>query len=517
MAHQDKFAEDSINELTILQSHRKPEESIDRLTYEIKNLQIIRARQEAIIEAFDGLIYVCSADLEIEFMNDRFVERTGRNPVGEKCYPALHERNDVCPWCVNDRVQAGQTVHTEVLSPKDNRYYHVINTPVYHPDGSISKMSMIRDITESKLAEQELKTSEERYRKIVEDQTELLCRFLPGGTITFVNQAYCRYFNRHRDSLVGKDFIPLIPETDRDKVFDNIGRLSRSNPVSTHEHRIIAPNGEIRWQEWTNRALFDEQGNIVEYQSVGRDITDLKRAEQALHQRTEELERSNKDLEQFAYIAAHDLREPLLAIAAYLKLLERRYKVNLGADGNKFLAGAINSTLRMDGLIQSLLAYSRVGNEVQCFERTDCNRILDTALANLLSLIEESSAVVTVEDLPTVIANPSQMLQLFQNLVSNAIKFAGDTPPKIHVGVTRNDNEWQYFVKDNGIGIEPPYFDRIFLLFQRIKNRANYPGTGIGLANCRRIVEHHGGRIWVESTPGKGSTFFFTIPDRLER
>jgi signal transduction histidine kinase len=342
----------------------------------------------AIIEAFDGLIYVCSSNYEVEFMNERFIERTGYNPIGEKCYRALHDLDEICPWCVNERVQRGETVRWEIQSPKDNRFYYVVNTPVRHRDGTTSKMAMIQD------------------------------------------------------------------------------------------------------------------------------ITDRKRDEELLRDRTEALELSNRDLEQFAYAAAHDLREPLIGVGAYLKLLQSRCRESLDADAHKFLSRAIQTTLRMDAIIQSLLSYSLIGKGDRCFEATDCNVVLRNALSDLHSSIKESGTTVTGDALPTVMADASQMLQLFQNLLSNAIKFRGDKPLKIHLGCNQRNGESEFFVKDNGIGIEPPYFDRVFRIFQRLQTGSDRPGAGIGLANCKKIVERHGGRIWVESEPGAGSTFFFTIPER---
>jgi light-regulated signal transduction histidine kinase (bacteriophytochrome) len=234
-----------------------------------------------------------------------------------------------------------------------------------------------------------------------------------------------------------------------------------------------------------------------------------------LRAQTKALERSNKDLEEFAYVAAHDLREPLIGIAAYIKLLERHLKHRLDAQAHKLIARAVATITRMDCLIQSLLWHSRLTSETKHLEPTDCNVALEEALFSLRSAIEERGAIVESEPLPVVMANPSLLIQVFQNLVSNAIRFAGDEPLKIRIGAQREENEWTVFVKDNGIGIEPPYFDRIFRIFQRIDSSPDRPGTGIGLANCKKIVEHHGGRIWVESKPGKGSTFFFTIPHRM--
>ena len=214
-------------------------------------------------------------------------------------------------------------------------------------------------------------------------------------------------------------------------------------------------------------------------------------------------------------MAAHDLREPLIGIAASAKILQRRYGESLDAQAHQFISRTLDTITRMDGLIQSLLSCSRLGSDPRNLEPTDCNVALAEALSNLKSVMEASGATVMSDSLPTVMANPSLLVQVFQNLVGNAIKFAGDEPLKIRIGAAWEESEWRFFVKDNGIGIAPPYFDRIFRIFQRIDSSPERPGTGIGLANCKKIVEHHGGRIWVESQPGKGSTFFFTIPDRM--
>jgi light-regulated signal transduction histidine kinase (bacteriophytochrome) len=252
---------------------------------------------------------------------------------------------------------------------------------------------------------------------------------------------------------------------------------------------------------------------------VARDITERKRAEQKLKQTMAELTRSNQELEQFAYVASHDLQEPLRMVASYVQLLARRYQGKLDPDADEFIAYAVDGATRMQALINDLLAYSRVGTRGKPFEPTDCETVLDQALANLQVAIEESGAAVTHDPLPTVIADATQLTQLFQNLIGNAVKFRGEQPPRIHISAhrqsaieNRESNEWTFSVQDNGIGIDPEYHDRIFMIFQRLHTREEYPGTGIGLAVCKKIVERHNGRIWVESQPGKGSTFYFTIP-----
>ena len=226
----------------------------------------------------------------------------------------------------------------------------------------------------------------------------------------------------------------------------------------------------------------------------------------------EELARSNKELEQFAYVASHDLQEPLRMVTSYVQLLARRYKGKLDSDADDFIGFAVDGAVRMWKLINDLLTYSRVGIRGKESESTDSETVLNQSFNDLKVAIEENGAVVTHDPLPTVMVDRSQLGQLFQNLVGNAIKFRGNEPPRVAISASRNGNGWTFSVRDNGVGIAPEYSERIFIIFQRLHSRQKYAGTGIGLAICKKIVERHGGRIWVESEVGKGATFYFTLP-----
>jgi len=238
---------------------------------------------------------------------------------------------------------------------------------------------------------------------------------------------------------------------------------------------------------------------------------DAEKARQLAEQIKEKLARSNTDLEQFAYVASHDLQEPLRAMSGFCQLLKKRYEGKIDATADDYIQEVVAGAERMQQLIMDLLDYSRVGRKGKPFEPTDCKTLVEQALSHLRASIEETNAQVRYDGLPTLNADPLQLAQVFQNLISNAIKFRGDETPNIQISAERRDGEWLFSIRDKGIGIDPKFRERIFVIFQRLHTREQYPGTGIGLAICKRIIDRHGGRIWVESEPGKGSNFFFTI------
>ena len=295
---------------------------------------------------------------------------------------------------------------------------------------------------------------------------------------------------------------------------------------STQAPGILEINNDVTERKQAEEALrraHDEleirvQERTIELKSNNEllqlEIQERKRTEAALALRSEELARSNAELEQFAYVASHDLQEPLRMVGSFVQLLERRYKDVLDAKGREHISYAVDGARRMQMLIQDLLAFSRVGTQGKEFAPTNFNSVVRSVLNNLREAIGESGAKVNCAPLPTLPADDSQMGQLFQNLISNAVKFRGEQGPSIQITAEPSDAHWKFAVKDNGIGIDQRHSDRIFLIFQRLHNRREYAGTGIGLAICKKIVDRHGGKIWVESEPGKGSTFLFTLPNK---
>jgi light-regulated signal transduction histidine kinase (bacteriophytochrome) len=283
-------------------------------------------------------------------------------------------------------------------------------------------------------------------------------------------------------------------------------------PGRVCDYEIIRKDGTRRCIEASISLRKDSSGKPIGFRGIVRDVTERRQAEEVLRVKTEELARSNRDLEQFAYVASHDLQEPLRMVTSYVQLLARRYNGKLDSEADEFINFAMDGSIRMRKLINDLLTYSRVKTKGKALEPTDCESVLSQSLDNLKVAIEENGALVTHDSLPTVMADNPQLVELFQNLIGNAIKFRGSEPPRIHVSAGRNGKGWIFSVRDNGIGIAPEYSKRIFIIFQRLHSREKYAGTGIGLAICQKIVERHGGRIWVESEAGKGATFYFTLP-----
>ena len=385
---------------------------------------------------------------------------------------------------LREGVVVGLANHT-VLIAKDGTKRPIADSgaPMRDEEGNIIGTVMVfRDITERRRAEEELRQHRDHLEALVEQR---------AGELQRTNEEL------------------EVEVAERKRAAEELREtLEELGASQTATFNMMLDAEEAR--------RLAEQAN----EDLKSEMAERRRVEEALRERSEDLERSNKELEQFAYVASHDLQEPLRMVSSYTQLLARRYQDKLDADANDFINFAVDGANRMQRLINDLLAYSRVGTRGKPFETTYCEVVIDQALDNLRLAIEKSGAVITHDPLPTVMADDAQLAQLFQNLIGNAIKFHGDQPPRIHVSaqktseVSETSEVWQFSVRDNGIGIDPQYYERIFVIFQRLHGKEEYPGTGIGLAVCKRIVERHGGRIWVESEPGEGSTFYFTIPTR---
>lgn len=356
------------------------------------------------------------------------------------------------------------------------------------------------------LAEQQthLRRRAEQFFNVTLD---MLCTISLDGRLIDLNPAWEPILNYKPLELTGRLLTELVHPEDLPIVNTALRRLIHGGESSRFEARYRHKDGAYRWLAWA--IVISPQDEIV--YGAARDVTERHQAEETLRQQAEELERSNRELEQFAYVASHDLQEPLRIVSSYMQLLARRYQGKLDQDADEFIGFAVEGANRMKSLITDLLAYSRVGTRGKELIPVEMEDALARATRNLRLAIQDSGAIIAHDDLPVVLADPLQMTQLLQNLIGNAIKFRGPKAPRIHVGVRRRDQHWLFFVRDNGIGIDPQYAERIFVIFQRLHNRDEYPGTGIGLAICRKIVERHGGEIWVESKPGNGATFYFTL------
>jgi len=788
-------------------SYEELEQKLRELEAESKRLQQAemalkdsQARYRAMVEAFDGLIYVCSQDYRVEFMNTRFIERTGYDASGEHCYKALHNRDAICPWCVNHRVFKGETVRLEVRSPKDNHWYYVINTPIYHADGSIYKQAMmfditdrkrmekllagerqilemvatgqplqatldalttfieqlqpgtycsvlvldddrkrlfhrsapslpdeylqaidglvigrqagscgtaayrgktvvveniavdplwanyrdlarrfalhscwsvpifdstgqvlgtfalydrqphqpseeelqlietaanvagialevrrseetrradeekyrtlfeksrdaicvttpegrfidlnqatlelfgytrqemldevnatqlyvhpgyreqfkqqielegsirdfevkllkkdgtemdclitatilrsmdggirgyqniIRDITKQKQGEWALRKSVARYRAIVEDQTDLICRSLADGRLTFVNEAYCRYFGKKREELIGSKFFPLIYEEDRAQVQAHLASLSPENQAVTFEYRVIVPDGGIRWQQWTNRVILDDQGQPLEFQSVGRDITAQKLMEEALIESAERIKL-------FAYSVSHDLKSPAIGIHGLIKRLYKHYADMLDNQGKNYCLQILNASEQIATLVEKINVFISTKEAPLNIEKVKLQEILQI-------IRDEFSAQLNIRQVewiepahsPDIMVDRLAIVRALRNLVDNALKYGGDELTKISIGHQDSGQFDVISVTDDGIGLKLTDSEKIFGLFQRLETSKGIDGTGLGLAIVKEIAEQHGGKVWMESAPQKGTTFYLAVPKQI--
>ncbi len=392
-------------------------------------------------------------------------------------------------------------------------------SPLETEEGTLVS-SAIRDITERKQAE----ATRARLAAIVESsQDAILSRDLEGRVWSW-NAGAERLFGYTAAEVIGRD-LTMVPPERRGEIAENRRLLTSGKEVSNYQTVRIAKDGRAIDVSLSGSPIMGDSGQIIGMASILRDITPLKLAERALQkahdelekrveERTAELSRINAELEKFAYIASHDLQEPLRTVINFSDLLNRRYLDKFDADGREFLGFIVDGVRRMQRLVDDLLEFSRTGHERAVRGPVDGEALLARVLANLARSIAESGATVTHDPLPEFVADAGQMEQLLQNLLANAIKFHGERAPEVHIGIRADAAQWTFSVRDNGIGIDPRFGERIFEVFQRLHGAGKYVGSGVGLAICKKIVERHAGRIWVESAEGRGATFYFTLPRR---
>ncbi|MFZ0038624.1 MAG: PAS domain S-box protein [Candidatus Acidiferrales bacterium] len=368
--------------------------------------------------------------------------------------------------------------------------------------------SAIRDISDRRRTEEDLR----RLAMIVSCSDDAILGKTMEGIITSWNASAERIYGYSAEETIGKPVSMLAPADRPDEISQMLERLKCGETVDHFETVRVRKDGQEIQIELTISPIRDALNRIVGASTIGRDITARKANEAELLRKMEELSRSNEEWKQFATIAADDLQEPLRMMIGYLQLISARYKGKLDSEADEFIAFATDGASRMQRLIHDLLVYTRIGTRGKEPLDTSSEKALEEALLNLHSILKESGALVTHDPLPIIAADEIQLIQLFENLIGNAIKFHGDGIPRVHISAARNDGrKWVFSFTDNGLGIDPQNFKKIFGLFQRLQRREEYPGTGIGLAICKKIVERHGGNISVESQPGKGSTFRFDL------
>ncbi len=476
-------------------------------------------RLSAIVESSDDAIISKDLNGIIRSWNrgaERIFGYTAEEIIGKHISTlAAPDRVDEIPNIL-ERLMRGERIdHYETKrKTKDGRIVTVSLTVSPIRDGSgviIGASKVARDVTEEKA----ILGVRERLAAIVESSDDGILSKDLNGIIQSWNRGAERLFGYRAEEIIGKHISTLAAPGHADEIPRILERIARGERIDHFETKRMTKDGRILTVSLTISAIRDATGAVIGASKVVRDITERARQEQAIREANEALNRANADLQQFAYSASHDLQEPLRMVATYSELLKREFGSKLGPLGDEYIGYTVQGALRMEQLLQDLRVYtlaSASGHEPA--GDVDAGESLDRALGNLAAAVADSGASVTRTALPRVRVHEFQLEQLFQNLIGNAIRYRSEEAPKIHVAVVRKGSDWLFSVQDNGIGIDPRYKEQVFEMFKRLHSIAEYPGTGMGLAICQRIVERAGGRIWVESEPGRGSTFYFTIPCR---
>jgi PAS domain S-box-containing protein len=503
----------------------------DRLKLEIQKKEEERNKM-ALINTTSDMIWSIDADYKLLAANRSFItttERTanltiqaGDNMLLEASYPKEH----ITYWkALYDRALSGESFHMQsrdiYTEPGEEIWWETSFNPIREEQQIIGVACHSRNITQNRKYQSELWQLNQKL-----ETAQKLAKLgywelnLQTNELFWTHEVYS-IWGRHPFNFQPsfQQFLETLHPDDRDEFLKKRNLVLTGQESLDIEHRILLPDGSIRYVHEKGSLFKDQFGKQSRYSGTVQDITlrklheqQLEKANQELSERAEQLARSNAELERFAFVASHDLQEPLRMVSSFLQLVEKRYNDKLDDAGRQYISYAVSGAERMKKLINDLLAYSRLENTAVEYSTVDMNQVLKEAVDNLQESITESKAQLTINSMPILPnGNFSGLVQLMQNLIGNAIKYRGDNPPVITINAKEDASYWQFSVSDNGIGIEPDYFEKIFIIFQRLHNMSEYSGTGIGLAICKKITEQHGGKIWVFSKEGEGSTFYFTI------
>ncbi|MDY6864442.1 MAG: PAS domain S-box protein [Halobacteriota archaeon] len=505
-------------------------------------IEVAKKRMEDILEGMIDGITISDMQANILYVNKAATMQTGFQPeelIGKKVMEVYIGKEDFLKAAKHlKKLFTGESLKAEeysILRKNGPAFPASLNFSLLKDsDGKPENIIAVhRDITERKSMEEELHKSKERYRLVADNLEDIVWSMDMSLKIDYISPSAKTIYGLDPEEALGKPLMSILSKESAESMMNGIkqnpalfkimmemisgridsGELKNNSDVLSKpiEYEYTRQDGTKLFVESAMSPMIDD-GNAVGICGITRDITERVKAEIKVNELMNDLERSNKELEQFAYVASHDLQEPLRMVSSYLTLLSRRYKGKLDSDADDFIHFAVDGATRMQRMINDLLTYSRVGTRGKPFEEVDSETLLKDALSNLEIRIEESSAIVTHDPLPTVMADDVQFVQLLQNLIGNSIKYNDKDTPEVHIGVEDKDGDWLFSVKDNGIGIEPEYIDSVFEIFRRLPTEKEYEGSGIGLSVCKKIVERHGGRIWLESEPGSGTTFYFTVP-----
>ena len=474
----------------------------------------------ALAEHSQDVVMVCNQLLQTVYLSpaaNRILQLNDQPDLGQNLLKYIHP---------DDLELLRSDIHKLLLKPGIN--LHIVfrldragdelwlegemSNQLHHPDIN-GLLLYLRNITEQKKADAYLEKMMKELSdyKYALDESSIVAITDQKGIIKHANDNFCKISKYNREELIGQDHRIVNSGYHPKEFIRDLWVTIANGHIWRGDIKNRAKDGSTYWVETTIVPFLNEKGKPYQYVAIRADITQRKKTEEELSRNLEELERSNKELEQFAYIASHDLQEPLRMVGSYMQLIERRYKGQLDKDADEFIHFAMDGANRMKQLIADLLNYSRMNKEGNVVE-VDMNEVMQEVLQNLTASIKENKAKVSFDDLPVIKADRTQMLQLLQNLIGNALKFTKDhTKPEVQIKVEKQHNHWLFSVSDNGIGIDQQYADKVFVIFKQLHSKAKYSGTGIGLAIAKKIVERHGGEIWFESEVGHGTTFYFTL------